>query len=84
MSILGYSEQPENLIEQVNRNKINEEALLRALESIASRYSLDERWFSIARTHFEQGWMAFNRALMKPKRLTDDELKAGVLKMIGS
>lgn len=81
MNILGYSSQSASLIEQVNRNKINEEALLRMLDVFSARHDLDERWLSIARTHIEQAFMALNRSIMKPKRLTDDELKAGMLKI---
>lgn len=27
---------------------------------------LDQRWVSIAKTHFQEGFMALNRAIMKP------------------
>jgi DNA topoisomerase IB len=83
MSILGYSDQPASQLEQVNRNKISEEAQMRYLDALSKIGDADQRWLSIARTHFEQAFMALNRSIMKPKRLTDDELRQGMAKMIG-
>jgi hypothetical protein len=36
---------------------------------------VDRRWLSIAKTHFEQGFMALNRSIFKPQRikLLEDE-----------
>jgi len=30
----------------------------------------DQRWLAIARTHVEQGFMAFNRAVFRPQRIS--------------
>lgn len=38
-----------------------------ALEASASRY--DQRWIAIARTHFQEGFMALNRAVFQPQRI---------------
>lgn len=30
---------------------------------------VDKRWVAIARTHFQEGWMALNRAVFQPRRV---------------
>ena len=32
-------------------------------------YKYDERWLAVARTHFQQGFMALNRAVFQPQRV---------------
>ncbi len=70
--ISGYTDQTEANKQLVNTNKEIEERLLRVLDSYMSK-DVDKRWVAIARTHFEQGFMAMNRAVFQPKRLTDLE-----------
>jgi hypothetical protein len=55
----------------VKSNKWDEEALLRRLDQLSMTIGIDQRWLSIARTHFEQGYMALNRAIMRPQRLEE-------------
>jgi hypothetical protein len=52
----------------VNTNKEAEERLLRVLDAMQGDWS-DMRWVAIARTHFEQGFMALNRAIFRPVRI---------------
>lgn len=66
--ILGYTTPTEANRGLVNSFKSMEEAILRALD--ASRGTdLDQRWVAIARTHFEQGFMALNRSVFQPQRV---------------
>lgn len=71
----GYTNIDPEVRKQVVQQKLMEEALLRRCKEIVDRYAADGRWASIAKTHFEEGFMALNRALMKPQRLSDDDLK---------
>ena len=75
LPVKGYQPQSGSAVEQVNINKVHEEKLLRRMDEIAAMYRLnaDTRWFSIARTHFEQGFMALNRSIFKPGRVELDE-----------
>jgi len=76
LPVHGYSAQPDEKVQAVNTNKQFEEKLLRLIESQASTIpDMDMRWLAIAKTHFEQGFMAFNRAIFKPARirLTEDD-----------
>lgn len=73
----GYQPQAPDRLDLVNSNKVVEENILRFLDDLAATDDADKRWLAIARTHVEQGFMAINRAIMRPARLTDDELMAG-------
>jgi hypothetical protein len=70
--IMGYTEQSEENLAAVNDNKWAEEKLMRRLEHLDKVLTLDPRWLAVARTHFEQGYMALNRAIMQPERLKGD------------
>ena len=67
LPVAGYQPQPDTAIDRVNANKVAEERLLRTLEGMGD---CDPRWVAIARTHFEQGFMAMNRAIFQPSRIT--------------
>jgi hypothetical protein len=42
---------------------------LRAIERLVSDGIADARWVEIARTHFEQAYIALNRAILQPDRV---------------
>jgi len=66
----GYTPQSQNAVDIVNEHKQVEERLLRRLDALYSAAEFyDRRFLSIAQTHFEQGFMALNRAVFKPKRI---------------
>jgi len=68
-AVLGYTVQnPEN-IKLANHFKLFEEELLRVLDDMQERPSFDGRWAAIARTHFQEGFMAMNRAVFQPQRV---------------
>jgi hypothetical protein len=64
--VLGYQPISDERLRHVNRNKLLEANVLRALDDLQIA---DGRWVAIARTHFEQGFMALNRAILQPKRV---------------
>lgn len=70
LPVSGYTPQSDDKVATVNRNKQFEERLLRICDELRSRNDLyDARWVSVAVTHFEQGFMALNRAVFQPQRL---------------
>ena len=70
---------------EVGRNMVNasyisndmkelEEQVLRVLDDLSLVQSdCDPRWLAIARTNIEQGFMAMNRAIFKPERVSLDD-----------
>lgn len=77
LPVSGYQPQSDAAVAKVNESKAVEERLLRFMDDLAADEALkvDGRWFSIARTHFEQGFMALNRSVFQPGRiaLPEDE-----------
>lgn len=71
--IEGYRPLTEAVVETANQNKLIEELVLRLVdEHVRNPNSLeiDQRWVSIARSHFQEGFMALNRSLFRPQRIT--------------
>ena len=88
LPVQGYVPQSDEKVALVNEHKQMEERILRRIDELsrqkkpatagddvvwASTYS--QRWLAVARTHFEEGFMALNRAVFQPKRikLPEDE-----------
>jgi len=75
----GYTDVSESKKNLVNENKILEERVLRQLEK-CHKFSMevDGRFVSIAKTHFQEGFMDLNRAIFNPERikLPEDDNKA--------
>jgi hypothetical protein len=69
LPVKGYVAQAQDAVDTVNLNKEIEEWLLRHIELISDELPIDERWLSVARAHFEEGFMALNRAIFRPKRI---------------
>ena len=78
LPVAGYQDQNEQRVSTVNSNKILEERVLRAIDLLSSEGIGDGRWLAIARTHIEIGFMALNRAVFQPRRvsLPEDEKSA--------
>ena len=72
VAVKGYTEQPDQKVEWVNMNKVIEESLLRLLEGYWEYDEIDKRWLSVAKTHFEEGFMGLNRSIFKPQRIKLD------------
>jgi hypothetical protein len=72
LPVAGYKPQSDEKVALVNSNKEIEERLLRQLDEMAGVYykhDVSHRWLAIARTHFEEGFMALNRAIFQPSRV---------------
>lgn len=81
LPVYGYTQQAGGKVALVNQHKVDEEVILRHLDSLVPRAAypnaksevpdgfLNRRWLDIARTHFEQGFMALNRAVFNPQRV---------------
>ena len=69
LPVPGYQPQSDEAIAFVTAMKRTEEKLLRALDDLAERSDIDKRWLAIARTGFEQGFMAVNRSIFRPGRV---------------
>lgn len=69
LPIPGYTYQSDAKVGLVSKNKLIEEQLLRLIDILRKDKDIDGRWLSIARTHFEQGFMALNRSIFKPERI---------------
>jgi hypothetical protein len=73
LPVHGYEPQSSTNVALVNHFKQTEERLLREIDvmrdgpGIEPRF--DQRWLSIAQSHFEQGFMALNRSVFKPSRV---------------
>lgn len=70
---LGHKAQPQHVLDLVAANKEAEERLLRAIDVMFDTDEpnrFDKRWLSIAKTNLEQGFMALNRAVLQPGRIS--------------
>lgn len=70
--VAGYTDQSEANVALVNQNKMLEERILRQLDAMRDHPEVDQRWLAIGRTQIEQGFMAVNRSVFKPKRFKGD------------
>lgn len=88
LPVHGYQPQTGDKVALVNEFKQDEERLLRKVGVVMSALkpntgdepaldqpAYDRRWAAIARTHFQEGFMALNRAVFQPQRvkLPEDE-----------
>lgn len=69
LPVAGYKPQNQRNVDLVNLNKQAEEAILRKLDEHKISGEIDQRWLAIARTHIEEAFMAWNRAIFKPTRV---------------
>ena len=82
LPVAGYTKQSEAAVQYVNGNKRVEEQLLRRLDVLVETVGadVDGHWLAVARTHFEEGFMALNRSIFKPQRISlpgDEETSHG-------
>lgn len=77
LPVHGYQPQSDVKVALVNEFKQDEERLLRKLDRALRANNaelpwqpfVDPRWVAIARSHFEQGFMALNRSVFQPQRV---------------
>lgn len=80
--VKGYLSVPAITVDAVNANKEIEERLLRDLDVcfVDNTLDADPRWVAMARSYIQLGYMCWNRALMKPERVSlPEDLPAPVL-----
>jgi hypothetical protein len=70
LPVAGYKSQSEANVAAVNHNKQLEEQVLRTLDQLGVTPGVDPRWLAIGRTAIENGFMAVNRAIFKPGRVS--------------
>lgn len=70
LPVSGYRAQSASNVELVNKMKQAEEGILRMLDALGTSPEFDKRWLAIGRTSIEQGFMAVNRSIFKPTRVT--------------
>lgn len=70
LPISGYRPQSDDNVFLVNQNKGIEENVLRLLDQLKLDPAIDQRWLAVGRTHLEQAFMAINRAIFKPERVS--------------
>lgn len=70
LPIPGYRPQSDATVQLVSENKGLEERILRKLDVLAECKDIDQRWLAIGRTHIEEAFMAINRAVFKPARVS--------------
>lgn len=63
--ITGYRDLTQDEIDLMNRIKEHGETARELLEAVRSK-DIDQRWASIAHTHFQEGYMALVRSVAKP------------------
>ena len=73
LPVKGYQAQPSDKIKDVNRNKDIEERALRILDELAMNPDIDPHWLEIGRRDIEKGFMAVNRSIFQPGRVTLSE-----------
>lgn len=70
LPVLGYKTQSTENVSRVNIMKQAEEEMLRRLDELAARKDIDQRWLAIGRTQMEQAFMAINRSVFQPTRIS--------------
>ncbi|GJE41279.1 DUF7681 family protein [Methylobacterium soli] len=70
LPVAGYRPQTGDKVGIVNANKQAEERTLRILDELAQRDDVDKRWLAVGRTAIENGFMAVNRSVFQPGRVT--------------
>lgn len=79
LPVAGYTPQSDAKVALVNEFKVDEERLLRKVDAAQATmrstgptpdvHAYDQRWVAIARMHFQEGFMALNRAVFQPTRI---------------
>lgn len=70
--IQGYRTLTDFQVAMMNLIKTQEEQILRLLDAMDADDDVDGRWMAIARTDLQKGFMALNRAVAKPQRISGD------------
>lgn len=69
LPVPGYRPQSDANVNLVKKFKETEEKILRALDELRDT-DVDQRWLAIGRTDLEKAFMAINRSIFKPTRIS--------------
>lgn len=70
LPVAGYQQQTDDKVQVVNGFKADEERLLRKLDRLSETGDIDHRWLAIGRTELQKAFMAINRSVFQPGRVT--------------
>ena len=71
LPVAGYTAQSDVKVALVNASKELEERVLRVLDELYEHdIDVDYHWLEIGRRFIEQGFMAVNRGIFQPDRIT--------------
>ncbi|MBA7486620.1 hypothetical protein ES707_22181 [subsurface metagenome] len=70
LPVAGYQPQSDANVSAVNVNKRLEEEILRRIDTLEQTPGIDRRWLNIGKTHLDLAFMALNRAIFQPSRIT--------------
>lgn len=75
LPVAGYKPQTDGKVTTVNGFKADEERILRKLDDLrgAPAGEVDQRWLAIGRTGIETAFMAVNRSIFQPGRISLQE-----------
>jgi hypothetical protein len=82
LPVAGYKPQSDANVKLVNVNKQLEEVIMRIMDTMKTKATIDQRWLAIARTEMEQAFMAMNRAVFKPGRIKLDDTTMDFLQTV--
>jgi hypothetical protein len=70
LPVAGYKPQTQTKVDCVNAMKVREELILQQLDHMKNDPEVDQRWLAIGRASLEQAFMAINRSIFRPGRVT--------------
>lgn len=70
LPVPGYRSQSDENISLVKKFKETKEKILRALDELVTLKDIDHRWLAIGRTDLEKAFMAINRSIFRPTRIS--------------
>lgn len=70
LPVAGYKPQSDDKVQTVNAFKQDEERILRKIDDMMKDDTTDKRWLAIGRTQLEQAFMAINRSVFQPGRVS--------------
>lgn len=74
VGIAGYTPLPSETVVLMNKIKVHEERIMRAIDELYSDPDVDQRWLAIARTELQKSYMCLNRAVAHPGRVALEAL----------
>lgn len=69
LPVRGYTAQTTDTVKLVNKIKIHEERVLRAIDALSQDPTVDQRWLAISRTELQKGYMSLVRSIFRPGRI---------------